>query len=193
MYEDICAQLGKCLNPLHDHGEGEDRLSRLVDTEDPAFNHIAEVLMDMSAAGVELSIETIEMATKLGRHRFTAAQAPVQFATVETGWKKHGAVVYYVRRGTLVKIGTTVRIRHRMTELMPDEILALEPGDRSLEIQRHGQFAALRSGPRSEYFYPGAALQEHIRAVRQEHGAPPVSLPSMSDASRRWVETDHRG
>ncbi|ELP64140.1 hypothetical protein PV735_05350 [Streptomyces turgidiscabies] len=191
MYEDICAQLGKCLNPIHDHGEGNARLSRMVDVGDPAFNHIAEVLADMRSAGVELTAETIETAVKLGRHRFTATTTPVRFAAVETGWKKHEAVVYYIRRGTLIKIGTTVRIRHRMTELMPDEILALEPGDRTLETQRHNQFTALRSGPRSEYFYPGAALQQHVAAVRQEHGAPPPSLPTLCDASRRWAETDH--
>lgn len=37
-------------------------------------------------------------------------------------------VVYYVRIGDKIKIGTTTSFKYRMVSLMPDEILATEPG-----------------------------------------------------------------
>lgn len=79
-----------------------------------------------------------------------------------------------------------VNLRARMNELMPDEILALEPGGRALERQRHEDFDVFRSAPRSEYFFPGGALQRHIARVRSTHGAPPIGLPTLRGASRAW-------
>lgn len=187
MYEDICAQLGRCLNPTHDHGEGASRLSRLIDADDPAFDHIAQALTEMSAAGVQLNAETIKAAVKLGHHRFRSELPPVKIARVETHWRPSGHVVYYIRRGNMVKIGTTKNLRERLNGLMPDEVLAIEPGGRALERERHAQFADLRSGARSEYFFPGVALQRHIAHVRAEHGTPPADLPTLKGASRAWT------
>ena len=193
MYEDICVPLG-CCNPFHDHTD-ESRLSRLVDTEDPAFDHIAEVLADMAGSGVEFTPEIVAAAVKMGRLKHSRDDLPRAIAPVEKRWKHTGQpVVYYIRRGNLIKIGTTMRLRSRLTALMPDEVLALEPGDEITERQRHRQFAALRADPRGEYFFPGAALQEHVSRVRVAHGAPPADLPTLQGASRAWArdleETD---
>ena len=184
MYEDICVPLG-CHNPFHDHHD-ESRLSKLVDTEDPAFHAIAEVLKDMAAAGVDFTPEIIGAAVKTGRAKHERAQQ-MQLPTQPRQASVAGSVVYYIRRGHLVKIGTTANMRTRMLALMPDEILAMEPGGWKLEQRRHRQFEAQRVEPQSEYFYPSPALREHIESVRVAHGAPPADLPRLAAASRDWT------
>ncbi|MEF2977110.1 GIY-YIG nuclease family protein [Subtercola sp. YIM 133946] len=73
-------------------------------------------------------------------------------------------VVYYVRAGTRIKIGTSAGPRARLAQLHIDELLGFERGDRSLEQRRHAQFAAFRV-PGSEWFDTHAALLEHIAVV----------------------------
>lgn len=193
LYEDICAQLGKCLNPTHDHGEGDDRLSRLIDPADPAFDHIAAILADMIGSGVNISAEMVEAAIKMGRarhHHDAQSRAIIPAPRREVA---AGSVVYYIRRGTVIKIGTTINLRRRMASLMPDEILAVEPGDTVTERERHQQFKALQAMPGAEYFYPGAALQQHISDLRQRHGAPPEWLPQIRGGSRPWAPVVEEG
>lgn len=60
-------------------------------------------------------------------------------------------VVYYLRAGGRIKIGTSANPRQRLGSLHFDELLAFEPGGRMLEQRRHAQFAAHRV-PRSEWF-----------------------------------------
>lgn len=73
-------------------------------------------------------------------------------------------VVYYLRLGESVKIGTTFNPRQRFAALPHDEVLAFERGDRSLEQQRHREFAADRLGT-SEWFGLTRRLRTHIRRV----------------------------
>ncbi|MFM9777081.1 GIY-YIG nuclease family protein [Streptomyces scabiei] len=192
MYEDICPHLG-CYHPFHDHSD-DTRLSRLVDATEPAFDHIASILAEMAGSGIDFTPEIVQAAVKLGRRKYKLEQSSYEIAPAVRREVMQGPLVYYIRRGNLLKIGTTRRIRDRMNNLMPDEILALEPGGETLEQQRHEQFAALRVDARGEYFFPGAALQRHISAVRREHGAPPAWLPHLKGASRAWArdveETD---
>lgn len=82
-------------------------------------------------------------------------------------------VVYYIRRDSRIKIGTTTNMQQRMSQLMPDEILATEPGGRAMEKQRHKQFAHIRY--RGEWFTPSEELLAHIEAVRAEHGEPAMT------------------
>ncbi|MEV8042447.1 hypothetical protein AB0P02_01200 [Streptomyces griseoluteus] len=195
MYEDICAQLGKCLNPTHDHGEGDNRLSRLVDPDDPAFDHIAEVLTDMIAASVDLSPEMVQAAAKMGRSRYQRERHSRTVIPAPRDSTLSGSVVYYIRRSNLIKIGTTINLKRRMNILMPDEVLAVEPGDATMERERHHQFKALRVKPGAEYFYPGAELQRHIVGLRERFGAPDAGIPQIRSASRPWAavveEEDH--
>lgn len=184
MYEDICVPLG-CHNPFHDHHD-ESRLSKLVDTADPAFHSVAEVLKDMATAGVEFTPEIIEAAVKAGRARH-ARENPMTLPPEPRQAEAIGPVVYYVRRSHLIKIGTTTRLHTRMNALMPDEILAIEPGDWRLELERHRQFKVLRATPGGEYFYPSPELRDHIAEVRAAHGSPPPGLPRLSGASRDWT------
>lgn len=73
-------------------------------------------------------------------------------------------VVYYLRRGGSVKIGTTVNPRQRFSALPHDEVLAFERGDRTLERQRHEQFDGDRLGT-SEWFDLSPRLRAHIDAL----------------------------
>lgn len=83
--------------------------------------------------------------------------------------KARWAVVYYIKRGGLVKIGTTIDMTARMAVLDPDEILATEPGSYDLERERLKQFRHLLA-KRAEWFYPGEDLLSHIAEVAARHG-----------------------
>ena len=73
-------------------------------------------------------------------------------------------VVYYLRHGERVKIGTTANPRQRFAAIWNEEVLAFERGDRRLEHQRHEQFAADRFAG-SEWFRITPALTAHIDVI----------------------------
>lgn len=75
------------------------------------------------------------------------------------------SVVYYVRWQNLIKIGTTIQLKARLTALgLPGlQVLATEPGGFELEHQRHRQFAAHRQD--GEWFVAGPDLLEHIEQL----------------------------
>lgn len=85
------------------------------------------------------------------------------------------SVVYYVRIGGLIKIGTTVNMQARMSQLMIDEVLATEPGDRELELMRQKQFKHLRE--RGERFRPEPDLLSHVAMIREHFGDPDMTGP----------------
>jgi len=70
-------------------------------------------------------------------------------------------IVYYLRYGERVKIGTTVNPRQRFGAIWHDEVLAFERGNRRRERQRHEQFAADRAGT-SEWFLLSPAIRDHV-------------------------------
>lgn len=73
-------------------------------------------------------------------------------------------VVYYLRLGERVKIGTTFAPRQRFAALPHDEVLAFERGGRDLERRRHREFADDRLGT-SEWFALGAGLRAHTAVL----------------------------
>lgn len=80
------------------------------------------------------------------------------------------AVVYYIRIGSLIKIGTSANMIQRMMDLGPEEILATEPGSYRLERARHGQFAHLRV--HGEWFRAEPELRDHAALIRSQFGEP---------------------
>lgn len=70
-------------------------------------------------------------------------------------------VVYYLRYGDRIKIGTTANPRQRIASLPHDEVLAFERGGRLLEQRRHAQFAAHRIVG-TEWFESNRALVDHV-------------------------------
>ncbi len=70
-------------------------------------------------------------------------------------------VVYYLRNGDRIKIGTSGAPRRRIAQIWHEEVLAFEKGARPLEQRRHRQFAGDRLGT-SEWFRASPALTEHV-------------------------------
>lgn len=92
-------------------------------------------------------------------------------------------VVYYLRYGDRVKIGTTSNPRQRFAAIWHDEVLAFERGDRMLEHRRHVEFEADRYRG-TEWFRLSEALRTHIEIV-----AAGVEDPWLRYA--RWVSEAH--
>ena len=88
-------------------------------------------------------------------------------------WRRSRSVVYYVRIGDHVKIGYTIHLTTRMSTLRvgKDALLAVEPGWREGEAERHKMFAAERQG-RREDFNPSRRLLGHVSAMRAKYGEP---------------------
>lgn len=81
--------------------------------------------------------------------------------------RKARSVVYYALAGGYIKIGTTVHLDQRMKDLGAN-LMAVEPGDRDLERDRHRQFQGLLANGR-EYFFPGHELVRHVAAVQERY------------------------
>lgn len=80
------------------------------------------------------------------------------------------AVVYYVRLGNHIKIGTTTNLAARLNALYvdhdPELLLATEPGGRDVESLRHHEFDQERVYANRELFNPSRRLLEHIESLR---------------------------
>lgn len=79
-------------------------------------------------------------------------------------------VVYYLRFDRRVKIGYSSNIVSRLQVVPHDEVLALEPGGRDLERQRHDQFA--RDRVNREWFKFSPAIRAHAQQLVEQHGTP---------------------
>lgn len=80
--------------------------------------------------------------------------------------------VYYLRVGERIKVGYSVDVKRRMRAYPPgSQLLAVEPGDRELETQRHRQFAGSRTDGR-EWFRPTPDLLELVAEIVQTYGEP---------------------
>lgn len=101
-------------------------------------------------------------------------------------------LVYYITRSDRpgeVKIGTSKKIFERLSatdirgkrsEDVQVTLLAVEPGDRWTEAQRHNQFAPMRLTPKGEWFTLGAPIIHHIMELDQV----PVPIRGAGDTHR---------
>lgn len=164
------------LRPSHE------ALLRLIDTTDPAWPTVAALLREMADAGVKVDEAAFGIAVKVGAHRFAAQEAKRQASRrityVPVPLASTDSIVYYVRRGDLIKIGTTVDPARRFSALLPDEILAYEPGGPKEETFRHRQFSHLKG--RGDHFRQAPELLEHVRCVREMYGDPDPSWPTVA-------------
>lgn len=78
----------------------------------------------------------------------------------------HDPVVYYIRFGNRVKIGTTTNLRSRLKQLPHDEVLAVEPGGHAVEQVRHKQFATKRVN--GEWFELDSGMSAYIDKLRKK-------------------------
>ncbi|MBA2951602.1 GIY-YIG nuclease family protein [Streptomyces himalayensis] len=164
--------------------------------DDPVFPHFTTIVADWTQAGVEMTDELMAVAvqlaaTQVARAKERAAAEARQgerYAALADAAPPPGTygdapdgVVYYIRRGRYVKIGTTTQLRNRMRDLLPDEVLAVEPGSYKLEGELHQRFAGLRLHPSCEYFLLDNELQAHIDQVLERVGPPPSGLSQFKD------------
>ena len=77
----------------------------------------------------------------------------------------HGPLVYYLRFGDRIKIGTTTNLKERITNIPHDELLATERGSHALEHARHIEFRSDRIT--GEWFRPSDRLMKHIHHLQQ--------------------------
>lgn len=82
---------------------------------------------------------------------------------------RHQPVVYYFRLGDLVKIGTTVDVAQRRTQVPCQGVMAIEWGSYELESQRHAEF--IESHQWGEWFRLTEQVGAHIVAVRSDFEA----------------------
>jgi hypothetical protein len=141
-------------NGYRDNGPCDEEL-------DPCPEHSSEDLLAKLRAVVEgqpgaemTEDEKASLAIK-ARNRL-----PVRYNDRETSQQ----VVYYVRFGDRVKIGTTGDFAQRITQLPCDAVLALEPGGYELERVRHRQFTDLHVT--CEWFRYEEPLLSHIAGLR---------------------------
>lgn len=87
-------------------------------------------------------------------------------------------VVYYVRHGDQVKIGTTHSLVNRLRQIRHDALLAIEPGHYDLEKLRHWQFAENRLD--GEWFALDADLEDHIAHIVEMYGEPHQAYTAWS-------------
>lgn len=148
----------------------------LIDPADPAFMFISAELQRARQEQGTLTLEGVRQAVDAGRGRFTEHEAHV---AASAPGRIPASIVYYARRADLVKIGTTKAPHRRFAALLPDEVLAWEPGGRQGEAARHQQFRHLRLTSKGEYFRRDDSLNEHIAAVADQFGPPDPTWPTL--------------
>jgi hypothetical protein len=112
------------------------------------------------------------------RYRPVPEEVRAQYMRDQQALQPQTGIVYYVRFNDMVKIGHTVHtVQERMRGMPEYQLLAVEPGDRQHEATRLRQFNHLLARGR-EWFTPDAGLWDHIRWVRDTHGAPPDLHPA---------------
>ena len=88
--------------------------------------------------------------------------------------------VYYLLVGDLIKVGHAHVVHERLRQYPPNAtLLALEPGDPSLEKQRHRELRESLAMGR-EWFHDTDQVRAVIAAVVAEHGPPKVIVPRAS-------------
>lgn len=99
--------------------------------------------------------------------------------------------VYYVQVAPdRIKIGFTSDLGSRLSALRVRRtaVLAVEPGGRDLETERHHQFRGDRISGRMEDFRPSQNLTAWIEDVRAQHGLPWPDLPDTSTVTVRSAD-----
>lgn len=87
-------------------------------------------------------------------------------------------VVYYMRNGKNIKIGTTSNLPNRMKVIKHQELLAIEPGSFGTEHMRHLEFAP--HCVEGEWFADCPPIRDHIANVLKTYGHPKMAWV-------RWV------
>lgn len=112
---------------------------------------------------------------------FRARQVPLDQITDEERAERKAILeqgqVYYLLVGERVKIGFSGTLHQRLRTYPPgSKLLAVEPGTKQLERQRHRQFGEYLVAGR-EWFEPSDELLAHTRDLANQHGKPDYLQP----------------
>jgi len=152
-------------------------LAELLDTlaDDPAKREISIVAMQAASIGFDLADEAaFNIVVATGRRWHEAGEEmrvllfPTRTAEPRTAQvqpeRGHAPIVYYMRLGDIVKIGTTTNVAKRAGSINPEGVMAVEFGAVDVERARHNQFIDLHL--HGEWFRLDATLGSHVIEVR---------------------------
>lgn len=108
-------------------------------------------------------------------------------AQVGTPETQGDPVVYYLIHGSRIKIGTSVKWRQRLTGVPHDRLLALEPGDATIERHRHTMFRDERVGA-TEWFEESDRLWDHIIKVGEQNLQLTEHVNRYNSGRRKWAQ-----
>lgn len=137
----------------------------LIDAEDPAVGEICQAGRDLARLGFDLKDpEVIARAIEIGR-AWHGVDRPSDVSDPSMNLDPPCSVVYYMRIGNRVKIGTSTSLESRLATLNPEELMVTEDGGYTLERLRHEQFKELRT--HGEWFKLEDPLTGHIEMLCQ--------------------------
>lgn len=172
----LATDIGRPPQPVED----ADDMGTLIQhvAQDPAFRSITDAALLAHSMGFKLSDqETIQKIIAYGRAQYAAEleanrvrqeviQREVMNHVKVDRSGSHEPIVYYMRLGDLVKIGTSTNLRSRRNTINPQEVMAVEKGGRDHEQGRHQEFKELRV--HGEWFRLEEPLVSHIAKLAQE-------------------------
>lgn len=146
------------------------------------FTHTAEATeyVHRTELGLTAGDAVPPQADAQRRAKAARTQARNRQRATNAGW------VYYIRVGNNIKIGYAGDVRKRMLGYPPDStLLAVEPGDKKLERERHKEFAhSLQFG--REWFRESYPIKKHIAEIRDKHG---TALADLQHPTKRRNNT----
>ncbi len=134
--------------------------------DDPGYLSALLAIQEMRDWGVEVTLPIARRCVLTHMYRESEQARYRQDQAQRKLAKHHPPIVYYMRLGTLVKIGFTENLTQRLDAIHPQELMVTEPGGVERERERHQEFANLRE--HGEWFRLEPPLMEHIEAVRRE-------------------------
>jgi hypothetical protein len=107
----------------------------------------------------------------------------------------HAPIVYFIRNGSRVKIGTTQNLKRRLAALTlrPDDVVRAEHGDQRHERALHARFADQRTG-NTEWFDLAGPLAEYLGIALDAAGdAGAASGDAQEDAGDAGDDAETEG
>ncbi|NJQ04057.1 GIY-YIG nuclease family protein [Streptomyces lonarensis] len=116
---------------------------------------------------IRRSARLAQIAALYGHELADGIGQPVEPVRPSVSWeipeKAHAPLVYFMRNGNRIKIGTTTNLRSRIRSLAlrKENVVLLEVGGRSLEREFHQRFGQYRDG-NTEWFREVGELAEYL-------------------------------
>ena len=153
--------------------------------EDPELEAALRKLLEAKDCAVRVALHADDEAAESDAAALAAPDGPIgeSVPSVESllSAKRHAPVVYFIRNGNRVKIGTTQNLRGRITRLSlrTDDLVRVEHGGHAYERSIHERFAEYRIG-KTEWFHLRGeiadriarreTIQDRVRNALEHHG-----------------------